>query len=127
MATQLASQLGISPTQVINKRKELNIPPCRTSGPYQWKAADLKRLGTLPDDELALELGLSYQFVAQKRNELGIKGLKRSELRWSQDVIKKMGRVSDAQIAAELRCSSSLVSLKRRELQIPSIVETAYE
>ncbi len=61
---ELAREMGISQSAVAARRKSLKIPPFRSAGPYAWKARDLKRLGKIPDDELALELGLSYQFVA---------------------------------------------------------------
>jgi hypothetical protein len=98
----------------------MGIPAFKSSGPYEWKKSDLKRLGTIPDDELAMELGLSYQFIAQKRVSLGIPVLRRSQLRWTEQVIKKMGVVSDAELAKELGCSTTLVALKRNELHIPA-------
>jgi hypothetical protein len=101
--------------------RHLNYRPFKQAGPYNLKQKDLKRLGKVPDDELAFELGLSYQYVAQKRIEMGIPSLRRSELRWTDAVIKKMGVVSDAKIAAELGCSVGLVQQKRSQLGIPSI------
>ena len=67
-----------------------------------------------------MELGLSYQFVAEKRASLGIPVLRRSQLRWTEEVIKKMGNVSDPELAKELGCSTTLVTLKRHELKIPA-------
>jgi hypothetical protein len=57
--------------------------------------------------------------LSQKRIELGIKALRRSDMRWTKEIIQKLGVVSDGEIAAELGCSPSLVGMKRRELQIP--------
>ena len=78
----------------------------------------LKRVGTIPDEELALELGVSYQYVGQKRLELGLPAKRRSSLKWTKEIVKKMGRLSDAAIAKELGCTATLVRLKRVELGI---------
>ena len=78
----------------------------------------LKRVGKIPDEDLALELGVSFQFVAQKRLELGIPAKRRSSLKWTKEVVSKMGKISDAAIAKELGCTTGLVRLKRTELGI---------
>ena len=103
---------------VANKRAELNIASFKQAGPFDWKPEMLKRLGQVPDDQLAFEIGLSYQSVAEKRLELGIPAKRRSSLKWTDQIIKKMSKLSDAAIALELGCSTTLVQLKRTELGI---------
>ena len=110
--------LGVSEGLVAGKRAEHNIPPFKSSAPYEWSAESLRRLGKLPDEELALELGLSYQFIAQKRLELGRPAMRRSSLKWTSEIISKLGTIPDPQIAKELGCSTGLVQLKRSELGI---------
>ena len=100
----------------MSKRKELGIPPFKAAGPFPWKKRDLDRLGKVPDDELALELGLSFQFVSQKRCELGIPPFRRSKKQWTSDRLAKLGGVPDYQIAVELGIDENIVRQKREEL-----------
>jgi hypothetical protein len=78
----------------------------------------LKKLGTVPDDELAMKLGVSFQFIREKRAELGIAVCRRSSLKWTDKIIKMMGVISDSEIAKKLGCTTGLVQLKRVELEI---------
>lgn len=116
--TVIAKQLGVSEGQVAGKRAEHNIPPFKSSAPYEWSSESLEQLGKLPDEELALDLGLSYQFIAQKRLELGRPVMRRSSLKWTREIISKLGVIPDPQIAKELGCSTGLILLKRNELGI---------
>jgi len=78
----------------------------------------------MPDDILATELGLSYQFIHSKRASLGIPAYRRGSERWTPSVIKRMGVVSDRVLAKELGCSPALVYQKRKALGIPAYRKT---
>ena len=67
--SKLAEPFGMSLWSVLEKRKELGIPPCRT---LQWTPKVLARLGKARDIVIAQEMGASVSSVRYKRRELGI-------------------------------------------------------
>lgn len=69
----LAKDLGVAKHTVLNRRRELKIPAFGPSGWPAWPQEQIKKLGTMPDAELAQQIGRSVSAVRQQRLTLGIK------------------------------------------------------
>lgn len=69
----LAKELGVPKHVVLNRRRELQIPAFGPSGWPAWPQEQVKKLGTVPDVELAQQIGRSVSAVRQQRLALGIK------------------------------------------------------
>jgi hypothetical protein len=88
--------------------------------PYiDWKQW-ISKLGTMPDESLAKQIGCSRSTVIYTRNLHGVPPAKsRSSQRgWSEAEIKLLGTDTDAAIAKHLKMSILSVSRKRRALGI---------
>lgn len=70
-------------------------------------------LGTMPDVDVARQVGRHRHQVAIKRMELGMKNwvLANQEKIWAPKVIAKLGKVSDQEIADQLGVSKARVSV----------------
>lgn len=75
---------------------------------HDWESE--KRLGTISDSALALEIGCSQRTVTRHRTRLGIPRF--TEIDWDQ--VTDLGVVSDAIIAERLGCSERTVAKHRR-------------
>jgi DNA-binding CsgD family transcriptional regulator len=73
---ELANQMGVNPTCVTAKRRQLGIASYKamsgTHNPRVWSPQELKTLGKMTDEELALKLGISKEDARKKRNEMDI-------------------------------------------------------
>jgi hypothetical protein len=73
---QVARQLDRTVWEVFYRRRQLAIPSFRPHRPHKpprnWRPHEDRRLGTMPDTELALELGCEPRVVFKRRRKLGI-------------------------------------------------------
>jgi hypothetical protein len=83
-----------------------------------WTAEQVALLGTMPDDDLAAQLGKSINSVRLKHEKLGIP--KPSKLHWTPEQVAMLGTLPDWVIAARTGRTLSAVTQKRIALQIPN-------
>jgi hypothetical protein len=101
---------GLSTMTVYRLRRELGVPnPPR---PSVWTPAALARLGTVPDAELARELGVGAAYVAQRRQRLGLL----RHRRWTPQEERQLGIAPNRHLAERLGRSLGAVELRRRLL-----------
>lgn len=96
----------------LNKHKGIEV--------YDWKEDDLKLVGTLPDPQVARQLGCSVQTVVTKRKELGRAPVGPTPIDWTKEMDALLGKVPDAEIARTYDISHGAVALRREKLGIPA-------
>lgn len=126
---ELARMLGVSRMMIKRKRDSLNIPPCaikacgyKRQSPFTWSEAALAMLGTEPDADVALKLGVSRHTVWRQRKQLGIK-VARSKTRkhkLPEDAIPHLGVLRDSEIAHQFGVPTDAVYNARRKMNIPA-------
>ena len=78
----------------------------------------------MPDTQLALIAGITYQTVAKERRSRNIPPFRPyRELVWTQEMLDLLGTDSDRNVAAELKINHRSVHLKRKALGIPPFYE----
>jgi hypothetical protein len=106
---------GVSKRTVWKMRKELRIPPPPADSP--WTPEVLARLGEVPDEVLARDLGLQPETVRMKRCELG-RYLRQPPRRWTEEELEILRQTPDDREAARrLGRTPRAVHHKRLELQ----------
>jgi len=83
-----------------------------------WTSQMNALLGTMPDKEVAAQLGLCETTVRHHRQELGIPA-SRPQVRWSPEMNDLLGIMFDREVAVELGISCGAVQQQRRTLGIP--------
>jgi hypothetical protein len=83
-----------------------------------WTAEQVALLGTMPDDDLAAQLGKSINAAHLKREKLGIPNP--SKLHWTAEQIDLLGTLPDWEVAEKIGRTTNAVTLKRIALQIPN-------
>ncbi len=78
---ELASQLGVHPATVFDRRIALGIPSHRPHAPVtpprDWTKDDDALLGTMPDSQVVARLGCTPAMVRNRRGRLGVLGFPR--------------------------------------------------
>jgi hypothetical protein len=126
---EVAAELGIKPSSVADKRRNLGIPPFTPPRAVQpgrhWEPEDLARLGQVSDRSLAKELRLSSSTVAHKRQSLGIAPWRPRPPRveGTEEMIDLLGKLSDLEIARRFSISPSSVKLAREMRGIPPVMD----
>jgi transcriptional regulator with XRE-family HTH domain len=87
----------------------------------------IDRLGMVPDQVLADELGVSHQRVQQIRLKLGVVSHREMIERKLEEQKDRLGKFSDKEIAEEIGCHPSGVASFRRSLKIPSYETLQHE
>lgn len=101
---------GMTKRPKVSPRKMLQVP---------WTAAELKLLGTVPDEVLARRLGRS-------RNEVQVKRIARRmpvvcgphNKRWTREEDSLLGTIADGELARRLKRSVAAVGARRRAFGI---------
>jgi len=104
------------------KCRSLKIPRARKPGTNTspWTPAEIKLLGTLPDEEVARRIGRSVGAVIQRRELLHIP-MQNPKLRdWTADEDELLGTGPDAEIVRRLGRTLSATSHRRVRLKIPA-------
>jgi len=89
-----------------------------------WTEELTSRLGTLPDTQLAREIGCSHGVVMKKRHELGIQaclGTRRTD--WTE-YDELLGTMTDKELAKVIGCSFNTVFRRRKKLGTKSFRNT---
>jgi hypothetical protein len=80
-----------------------------------WSEADLARLGTMLDKDLAKAIGRSHGAVTHKRLDLEIPAFRPKVRTWTAKELKLLGKMSDASLAAELGVSRKhVIEMRQR-------------
>ncbi len=107
--------LVIAARTVQTIRKELGIS--RPPRPDPWTKSALDRLGTVPDAEIAAELGIRVNRVVKKRLAIGRPpALLRP---WTPEEDALLGTRPDAEIATKIKRTSKAVEQRRKRIGIP--------
>jgi len=132
---RIAAELGVSPSRVVAKRRELGVASPQRRW-RRWTEEEITALGTAPDVEVARRLQRSRGSVFLKREALGIPRVaaprrRRAEARtrvehaplrartsrpWRADEIALVGTLPDAEVAARIGRSIGAVQTRRRAL-----------
>lgn len=112
---ELAEKLGVSVSAVKRRRQERELKFERKGMPPEAKEV----LGKIPDMEVALRFGRSYDTARNWRiaHQLPAVIIKRS---WTSAEIAKLGTMPDTVLARELVRRPRAVTLKREQLGIPA-------
>lgn len=90
----------------------------------------LEKLGTVPDHELALELGISHQAVTQMRRKLDIPSYRDREhdrrRECPPEIVELLGKQPDSEIAEAFGVPAGWVRARRKERGIPKYVCTTH-
>lgn len=109
---EAAQETGVGKSTLSRLRGELKVPvPPRRSA---WSPRALARLGKVPDEVLAAELGLKRSTVQVKRLEMGIR--KRTVHRWTKEEDRLVRRLSADQAAQRLGRTRKAVVHRRARL-----------
>lgn len=107
----LAEQLGVSESQILNKRKKYGIPSFNE--PRVTKKIDWSKepLGEVPDTEIAKKHGIDKRSVGRARKRLGIKPYAKNwSVNWNE---QPLGQESDVILAKKLGVTASAVGSAR--------------
>lgn len=127
--TELAEKLEVSRHQIRVRRLELRIPPyepaalpepsSQTRPPVTLTAAQIRKLGCVPDAVLAERWNISAGVIRRHRIAHGIEPYQAGgEVDWTTGMLVLLGEVSDNLIAREYGISSLSVKIKRIQLGI---------
>ncbi len=117
----LAELLNIEVSTVQYRRNKLGILPFTLR--FNFKPEYIKLLGTIPDSNLAKQLGCSITLIRRKRLSLKIKKafrLVKQTTKWTDESVSKLGTMPDNKIALKFGLSMSSVFKKRKALGIKS-------
>jgi len=126
----VAGKIGISTSAVASKRRELGVPPFRSSKKRpqrKWSERELSLLGKVSDTELAEKLNVSITTIGNKRRELGIQKFSKPEREWSDSEVKLLGTLPDNEVAKKLNIPNHIVYFKRKSLNIQAFNRTPHE
>ncbi len=112
--SEIAKKYGISRRSVFNKRKELDILPAdgvpnRGTPLVNWTPELDALLGTMPDVELAEQLGVNRHVVFKRRVKLG---LPRYSV-WTNTALSMLGTMTDKELAELLGVHETTVLYQR--------------
>lgn len=125
--SEVAKKLGVSRMMVGRKRNELNIPPYPKKAcghgrelPFEWTEEALALLGTEPDMDVAMKLGISRQAVFRKRKLLKRKAPRSQERKYKlpDEAVQHLGVMRDVDIAKQYGVPPDVVYNARRALNI---------
>lgn len=133
---EVAKQLGVSRMMIGRKRKELGLPPytlkaCGHDGQtqFEWTEDNLALLGTVPDMDLALILGINRRSVWRQRKKRNIPVM-RSEYRYfvlPDEAVPLLGVLRDAEIAHRFNVPSDTVYNARRLRNIEAPAKLVFD
>jgi len=122
--TEIARRVGTS-RQAVHKMLQNSGRAERLVSKVRWSPEKDALLGTLPDQELAQQLGCSAAAVQHRRDRLGIAARGRrsgDELLpagfWTSEKDALLGTISDQELARRLDCSHPAVRSRRQQLDI---------
>lgn len=78
----------------------------------------VKRLGTMPDRDIAKAAGVNEYVIFLERTRRGIAAFDEPRKAWTEEEIATLGTATDAEIAAKLKRSVASVRYKRYSLGI---------
>ncbi|HKB35614.1 MAG TPA: hypothetical protein VKD72_04115 [Gemmataceae bacterium] len=84
----------------------------------QWKRAELRLLGTAPDEEIAARIGRTTTAVRIMRTRLGISDP--GGHGWTADELALLGTAPDEEVARRIGRTQGAVTKKRCKLGIPN-------
>lgn len=115
-AAEASRQFSVSESFVRRLRAEYGVKG--EDGRFRWTPELLSRLGTVPDAELAAELGLVAETVGQRRRKEGVPTLVPGW--WRPEEVALLGAEPDREVAVRLGRSLHAVRGKRRLMGIAS-------
>jgi len=120
--TFAVAQAGASHMEhvVTFKRRSLAIPPFDPRRKEPWTAAELKLVGTMPDEEVARRTGRSVGAVGRRRGQSQPQEPGSKIEPWTSEEDKLLGTVTDREAARLLDRSVAAVSHRRARLGIPA-------
>jgi len=94
----------------------LGIPPAPNPKYRKWTPEDIALIGTMPDSDLARQLGYPYYVVVHKRTQLKIPYRKPRYTLWKAHELKWLGKLSDEKVAKRTGRPITAVHEKRLKL-----------
>ncbi len=131
--TVIGHRFGISPRSITARRRKLGLHVEQKTAP-RWTRAMEKRLGKMPDTQVAKKLGIDAYWVRKRRAELQIAAHKpadlpspkedtREKLKLTEDRIALLGKHSDVFLAMRWGCTAGTVTRHRQRLGVPPFRE----
>lgn len=84
-----------------------------------WTADKIALIGTLPDQDVADQIGVPLQQVSSRRQKMGMAPIK-SQVNWPSDLLALLGEIPDTEIAARFKGLFGVrrIRAKRKEVGI---------
>jgi DNA-binding CsgD family transcriptional regulator len=114
---EIHKKLGLAADTCRRLRKELGVPNPHPL--HKWSDADIARLGTCSDAQLARELGVSKSSVQTARYSRGIASQRERTRNWTPARCALLGQIADTELARLMGLTVGAVTAKRRQLGIP--------
>lgn len=114
---------GLFRTAVVaSKRRKKGIALCAMPKKYTyttWTADKIALIGTLPDQDVADQIGVPLQQVSSRRQKMGMAPIK-SQVNWPSDLLALLGEIPDTEIAARFKGLFGVrrIRAKRKEVGI---------
>lgn len=118
-STEVTRRTGLTARTVKCLREKLGIQALKVH--HEWVAAEVKLLGTAPDPEVALKLGLTISQVRDKRFRDGIPAFHGQFRPWKAEELSLLRKGTDAQVAEWIGRSRSAVKQMRAKRGIPKL------
>ena len=120
--TELGAKLGLHRRRIALKRRELGIPNFVTrTTKNRWTPKIVAKLGKVPDQEIADEMGIKVLTVTAYRLRHGIKFYETGPRhRWTKKQLAMLGTMPDSELAEKLGILPSAVSYRRNVMGIKS-------
>lgn len=114
--TEIARKLGVTPRQVGYLRSKLNK---KARCAARWDLATLKKLGAVPDAELAQELGISVSAVKKKRRAYERPCARRG---MPNEALQDLGKLTDMEVALKYGRTYDTARAWRVKAGLPPVV-----
>lgn len=132
---EVARQLGVSRMMIGRKRKELGRPPYPVKAcghdrqtPFEWTEEALAMLGTEPDMEVAIKLGISRQAVFRQRKsrDIDVPRSQHRNYKLPDEAVPLLGVVRDVEIAKQFNVPPDVVYSARKVLNIDAPAKPSF-
>lgn len=117
--SETMEEAGIGKDMVRVLRREFGLP---VKGPVKWTQQALAKLGRVPDEQLAVELGCAASTVTRKRCSRGIRQRRASW--WTEDEDELVRTLPPPEVAARTGRTLSAVFHRRQRLGVTRRVKS---
>ncbi len=106
---RVAAQIGVTPMQVMYRRKHLGIPSPGKKPSLRWTQKRIAQLGREPDHVLAKQWNVPQGVIRKKREELAIEPCTRTYQELPTEACEMLGTMQDNALARQFGLSPTFV------------------